>query len=214
MSEKLDFKKAYKDLYLPGKAPALVQVPPMVFMLVDGAGAPEDSAYQNSTGALYTLAFTIKMSKMNGTQPPGYQDFVVPPLEGLWATSSGRFDAERAAWRWTSMLRQPEFVTPEVFEAAKAQAAAKKPELDFSAVRLQRWEEGLCVQALHLGPYSTETDTLEMMEAFMGKNGLAPDFEPASEGLGRRHHELYLNDPRRTAPDKLRTVLRQPVFQQ
>lgn len=206
MSEKFDFKKEYKDLYLPKEVPQLVQVPAMNFICVDGAGDPNGSQYQKAVSVLYGLTFTIKMSKMSGAQPEGYFEYVVPPLEGLW-WSDGPFDFnKRDNWLWTSMIRQPEFVTPEVFDWAVQICKKKKPELDVTLARFETFEEGLCVQMLHRGPYATEPQTVEIMKKYMEQNGLLDE-----TGINRKHHEIYLQDPRKTAPDKLKTVLRHPV---
>ncbi len=206
MADKLDYKKEYKDLYMPPKTPVKIVVPPMNFIMIDGDGAPDSHEYQAAISALYALSFTIKMSKLSGDQPDGYFEYVVPPLEGLWS-SEGAFDFnKRDKWRWTSMIRQPEFVTEEVFAWAKAEAARKKPEVDVSAARFERFDEGLCVQMMHIGPYSEEPETVAQMNDFMAQQGLKN-----MTGDVRRHHEIYLSDPRRTAPFKLKTVLRLPA---
>lgn len=207
MSKKVDFKKDYKDLYLPKNKPALIDVPPMNFIMFDGAGDPNCEEYQQAVGALYALTYTIKMSKMKGDQPPGYYEYVVPPLEGLWWISGGAFSfIERNNWLWTSMIRQPEFVTPAVFAWARKECHRKKPELDLSKARFETFSEGLCVQIMHIGPYSDEPISIELLKAFMEKNGLVDQ-----TGSERKHHEIYLSDPRKTAPEKLKTVLRLPV---
>ena len=147
----IDFKKTQKELYQPGAKPSIIKVPEMVFIMIDGRGDPNTSEeYQTSLEALYGLAYAVKMSKMGGNQPKGYYDFVVPPLEGLWSTDAGIFEpgiTEKSAFRWTSMIRMPEFVTPEVFEAAKTSLIKKKPNLDLSFVRLEVFNEGLCAQS-------------------------------------------------------------------
>jgi len=207
MSKKVDFKKDYKDLYLPKTAPMLIDVPPMNFIMIDGAGDPNQEEYQQTVGALYALTFTIKMSKMSGNQPPGYYEYVVPPLEGLWWITGGAFSFdERDNWLWTSMIRQPEFVTPVVFAWALEECQRKKPELDFTKARFETFSEGLCVQIMHIGPYSDEPRSVSLLEAFIEANGLVDQ-----TGSERKHHEIYLSDPRKTAPEKLRTVLRHPV---
>lgn len=211
MADKLDYKKEYKDLYLPGTKPALVTLPAIPFIYVDGVGAPETQDYQTGVGLLYALSYTIKMSKLAGSAPAGYHEYVVPPLEGLWDTGLKGYSPERSKWRWTSMIRQPNFVTAEVFEEMRAKAAAKHPEMDFGRARFARWEEGLCLQAMHKGPYATEPETFEKMQAYMRENKLEGDFEEPVQGLSRRHHEIYIKDPRRTAPQNLLTVLRHPV---
>ena len=177
MKEKLDFKKLYKDLYLPKAKPMLITVPPICFMMTDGCGAPE-----------------------------GYVEYVMPPLEGLWEGAGQGINSDRQGWKWTSLLRQPDFVTEEVFRWAQTEVRAKKPEINAERVRLAVYDEGVCVQMLHVGPYAQEPETLAAMAEFIEKQGLRDDC-----GGQRRHHEIYLGDPRRTAPDKLKTVLRHPV---
>ena len=208
--DKIDYKKAEKHLYLP-KKPAIVDVPEMVFFAVDGAGDPNTSvSYAEALALLYGLSFTVKMSKMGGGMPAGYFDYVVPPLEGLWWTETPGFDgrapADKSAFHWTSLIRQPDFVTEEVFAWAKDALEKKKPELDTGRVRFLRWREGLCAHVLHTGPYDDEPGTLDRLEAFAAEEGYRPDHSET-----RRHHEIYLSDPRKTAPEKLRTVLRMPV---
>lgn len=207
-SDKLDYKKEYKDLYQPGMQPALTEVPPMTFLMADGRGAPGGEAYQAAMQALYSITFTIKMSKMSGNQPAGYFEYVVPPLEGLWWSKDGTLDwaGPKESWYWTSMLRQPEFVTQAVFDWAVTECRRKKPELSVETVRLERFREGLCVQAMHLGPYDQETKTIGKIEAYMEENALEN-----LTGNVYKHHEIYLSDPRRTAAEKLKTVLRLPV---
>lgn len=204
-----DFKKAYKEFYLPPKQPTLVTVPPMTFLAVRGQGDPNqpDGAYQQAIGLLYAVAFTIKMSKLGLQQPEGYFDYVMPPLEGLWRqTGGGALDLTRKAdFQWVSLLRLPDFVTEEVFRWA-VKEAEKKKKLDFSPVIYLPWEEGLCVQCMHLGPYDEEPATLRAMEDYIEEQGYALDFGP-----DRWHHELYLSDPRRGRPEKRKTVLRLPV---
>ncbi|OPX43941.1 hypothetical protein CLHUN_21840 [Ruminiclostridium hungatei] len=207
MAEKFDFKKEYKDLYMPKETPRLLEVPSMNFVCVNGTGDPDGPDYEKAVGILYGVSFTIKMSKMTGEMPEGYFDYVVPPLEGLWWYEDGEFDFyRRENWLWTSMIRQPDFVSPEVFERAVSALKKKKPELDTSRAKLMTFTEGLCVQMLHKGPYATEPQTVAEMKRFLEQNGLSDE-----TGLVRKHHEIYLSDPRRTAPDKLRTVLRHPA---
>lgn len=206
MADKLDFKKEYKDLYMPGRKPVEILVPRMNFIQVDGVGDPNGTNYQDAMSALYALSFTIKMSKMSDQQPQGYVEYVVPPLEGLWDVDPANLSISRDEWTWTSMIRQPDFVTQDVYEWALAEAQRKKPEINFDKARYAQWEEGLCLQAMHIGPYSTEPETVAQLHAYMEENGLAPDFSEE-----RRHHEIYLGDPRRIAPEKRRTVLRLPV---
>ena len=208
--EKIDYKKTEKHLYLP-KAPAIVQVPEMVFFAVDGQGDPNTSpAYAEALEILYGLSFTVKMSKLGGRAPEGYFEYVVPPLEGLWWTEGPLFDGRAAenknAFFWTSLIRQPDFVTEEVFLWAKAELAKKKPDLDLDKARFRRWEEGLCAHLLHIGPYDAEDASIDKLEKFIQEQGRQEDLSET-----RRHHEIYLSDPRRTAPEKLKTVIRHPV---
>ncbi len=207
MSEKFDFKKEYKDLYLPKQKPMLIDVPPMNFMLIDGAGDPSQGEYQQAIETLYALTFTIKMSKMSGNQPQGYYEYVVPPLEGLWWISGGAFSfEERGNWLWTAMIRQPEFVTPGVFTWALEECHRKKPGLDLSKARFETFTEGLCAQIMHIGPYADEPRSIGLLKAYMAENDLIDQI-----GSERKHHEIYLSDPRKAAPEKLKTVLRHPV---
>lgn len=201
-AEKLDYKKEYKDLYMPGKKPVEIVVPPMAFVMVDGQGAPESPCYQNAISALYAVSFGIKMRKMKGPLPEGYFEYVVPPLEGLWWGVSD----DRNDWQWTSMIRQPEFVTPELYEEIIAESRLKKPEIDFSTLRFQSFDEGRCVQIMHLGPYADEEISFDKMRSFMAEKGLI-----RKSGFEQKHHEIYLSDPRRTKAEGLKTVLRYAV---
>lgn len=208
---KLDYKKEYKDLYLPKKKPSVIDVPQMVFIMSDGEGDPNTSAsYKNAMEVLYGLSYSIKMSKMNSIQPEGYFEYVVPPLEGLWWIEGDAFDGRRILdkkqFRFTSMIRQPEFVTQEVFEAAKEVLLKKKPEIDFSTTRLETFKEGLCCQIMHHGPYDDEPETVAELNQFIMEHGYVCDISES-----RWHHEIYLGDPRKTAPERLRTVIRHPV---
>lgn len=203
------FVKGEKELYSPKAEPALIDVPPMTFFMVDGQGNPneEGGAYKQAVGLLYALSYTVKMSKMGGWQPEGYFEYSVAPLEGLWqmADNMPGVDSEhKELFQWTAMIRQPDFVTEEVYRWALAEVLRKK-KLDASAVRLQAYTEGRCVQCLHTGPYDAEPATVARMEAFMEANGVVGDYKH------RRHHELYLKDPSRTAPEQLKTILRIPV---
>lgn len=212
-AEKLDYKKEYKDLYLPKTKPMVIDVPEMTFIQVEGKGNPNTSeSYKKAMEILYGLSFGIKMSKMSGSQPEGYFEYVVPPLEGLWwlegniYTGKGELAGLKDKFCWISMIRQPEFVTPEVFEWAKENLKKKNPDVDFSATKLVKFTEGLCCQVMHIGPYDDEPATIEKLQQFMDENGYACDI-----GVERLHHEIYLGDPRRTKPERLRTVLRHPV---
>ncbi|MDE6599058.1 MAG: GyrI-like domain-containing protein [Oscillospiraceae bacterium] len=209
--EKLDYKKEYKDLYQPAAKPSLIDVPEMRFFAVDGAGDPNTSpAYAEAMEILYGLSFTVKMSKMNGTQPEGYFEYVVPPLEGLWFADGVSFDglnvSDKTKFKWVSMIRQPEFVTEEVFGWAKEILAKKKPQLDLSKARFMTFTEELCVQIMHKGSYDSEPESIMKLKRFAEENGLTEDFSAE-----RLHHEIYLSDPRKCAPERLRTVIRHPV---
>ena len=206
--EKVDFKKQDKTLYQAKKEPVLLEVPSLVCIMVDGTGDPnkEGGAYQEAVSLLYGLSYAIKMSKNSDWCPKGYYDFVVPPLEGLWeqAGSQGMDYAHKEQLDWTAFIRQPEFVTGAVFQQA-CQEVQRKKGLDPAKARLVTWHEGLCVQCLHLGSYDDEPATMERLYEFVRQQGLALDYGT------RRHHELYLSDPRKTAPEKCKTLLRLPV---
>ncbi len=204
--EKMDYKKAFPDLYKPKTSPSAVEVPPMIFIMVDGKGNPNDpnGEYPAAVELLYGLSYTIKMNKKGETRPNGYFEYVVPPLEGLWSLDDSADFKNKEKFLWTSMIRQPEFVTAEVFAEACRMVEAKK-NLDSAKARLETFSEGLCVQCMHIGPFDDEPATLERMDAFIRENGFVHDF------AGRRHHEIYLSDPRKTDPGKMKTILRVPV---
>lgn len=209
--DKLDYKKEYRDLYQPTTKPSVIDVPEMIFIAVDGKGDPNTcDEYKEALELLYGLSFAIKMSKMNGTQPEGYFEYVVPPLEGLWSVEGEDFDGtnitDKSRFKWRSLIRQPEFVTEAVFEAAKAALKKKKPHLDVGRARLIKLAEGLCVQIMHRGCYDSEPASIEKMRKLAAENGYREDFN------GRYHHEIYLSDPRKCAPEKLRTVIRHPII--
>lgn len=205
-----DFKKNEKKLYQPGPEPVIIDVGPMRFLTIRGEGDPNTSAsYQSAVEALYGLAYTIKMSKKGDVQPPGYFDFVVPPLEGLWSLAGQPFDGSvigrKADFQWTMMLRMPDFVNEEALNTAKAYFQKKKP-LDLSGVQLIDFHEGLCAQVLHIGPYDDEPATVARLDAIIRAKG----YETAMAGL-RQHHEIYLSDPRKTESETLKTVIRHPI---
>ena len=204
-----DYKKEYREFYLPPRTPGLITVPAMNFLAVRGKGDPneEGGAYKQALGMLYAVAFTIKMSKLGKHRLEGYFDYVVPPLEGLWWQEGvhGVDYTRKADFRWISLIRLPEFVTREAFDWAVREATEKKQQ-DFSKVDFFSWEEGLCVQCMHIGPYDDEAATVAAMEAFAKGQGYALDFSK-----GRFHHEIYLSDVRRCKPENLKTVIRQPI---
>ncbi len=204
-----DFKKEYREFYLPKKTPAIVTVPAMRFVAVRGEGDPneEDGAYQKALKLLYGVAYTIKMSRKGDHRIEGYFDFVVPPLEGFWQQEgvAGVDYAHKERFQWISVIRLPDFVTKEDFAWAVSEAERKKKR-DLSAAEFFTYEEGLCVQCLHTGPYDEEPATVELMHAYAKEQGYVPDLSEE-----RPHHEIYLSDARKTAPEKLRTVIRHPV---
>ncbi len=204
-----DYKKEYKEFYLPGNKPSIIMVPPMNYIGVRGQGDPnaEDGEYQKAMGILYGIAYTIKMSKKGDRQIEGYFDYVVPPLEGLWWQDGviGVDYAHKDRFKWISLIRLPDFVTQDDFRWAVTEATHKK-KTDFSKAEFIRYDEGLCVQCLHIGPYDEEPATVALMHRYMEEQGYVLDITDQ-----RLHHEIYLNDARRTAPEKLRTVIRHPI---
>ena len=204
-----DFKKEYKEFYLPRNAPSIVTVPPMNYLAVRGQGDPneEGGAYQQAIGLLYGVAYTIKMSKKSDHRIEGYFDYVVPPLEGFWRQEgvTGIEYAHKEKFQWRSVIRLPDFVTRADFDWA-IQEATNKKKTDFSPVKFWSCDEGLCVQCMHTGPYDDEPATVEQMHRFMEKQGFALDITDQ-----RLHHEIYLSDARKTAPEKLKTVIRHPI---
>ncbi len=205
-----DFKKQEKNLYGPGNEPVQIDVPEMVFLQVDGRGDPNDpeGEYSSAVEVLYALSYAIRMMPRNGHTPDGYFEYVVPPLEGLWwfTENQEKGVVNKAKFAWTMMIRQPEFVTEDVFRTACKIVAKKKPHLDLSKARLVRYLEGPCVQCMHAGPFDEEPETLARMNGFMKENGLISDLSDT-----RKHHEIYLTDPRKTEASKMRTILRYPV---
>lgn len=204
-----DHKKEYKEFYLPPKKPQIITIPSMNFIAVKGKGDPneENGAYKESIGLLYGIAYTIKMSKMGKHKIEGYFDYVVPPLEGLWWQDGihGVDHTHKETFQWISMIRLPEFVTEETYQWAVREATEKK-QTDFSKVGFFAYEEGLCVQCMHVGPYDNEPQTVQRMDQFTKEQGYRLDFE--SE---RYHHEIYLSDVRRCKPENLKTVIRHPI---
>ena len=204
-----DFKKEYKEFYLPKTRPGIVQVPPMNFIAVRGQGDPnaEGGDYKAAIGLLYAVAFTIKMSKMGDHRIDGYFDYVVPPLEGFWRQEGvdGIDYTRKDLFQWISVIRLPDFVTKQDFDWAVAEAAKKK-KIDCSKVEFLTIEEGLCVQCMHVGPYDDEPATVALMHEYALGLGYVPDFSDA-----RLHHEIYLSDARKVAPEKRKTVIRHPI---
>lgn len=204
-----DYKKEYKEFYLPKNKPQIVTVPPMNFIAVRGTGDPnaEDGEFKQAIGLLYGIAFTIKMSKRGSHQIEGYFDYVVPPLEGLWwqPETKGIDYSRKEDFEWISMIRLPEFVTEKEFEWAAAEASSKKG-IDYSKAEFFTYDEGLCVQCMHIGPYDDEPATVDAMDTLARTQGFVPDMDGS-----RRHHEIYLSDARRCRPQNLKTVIRHPL---
>lgn len=204
-----DYKKEYKEFYMPGNKPGIVEIPSMNYIAVRGKGNPneEESDYKKSIGLLYGIAFTIKMSKKGNHQIEGYFDYVVPPLEGFWwQENTADIDYSRKEdFHFISIIRLPDFVTKADFEWAIQEASRKKKE-DFSKVEFLTYNEGLCVQCMHIGPYDDEPETIQRMNDFLTEQGYEPDITDK-----RLHHEIYLSDARRVAPDRLKTVIRHPI---
>lgn len=207
-----DYKKEYKEFYMPKNKPTIVTVPPMHYIAVRGQGDPnaEGGAYKQAIELLYGVAYTIKMSKKGSRQIEGYFDYVVPPLEGFWWQDGvcGVDYAHKEAFQWISVIRLPDFVTKADFDWA-IQEAARKKKTDFSKVEWLAYDEGLCVQCMHIGAYDNEPATVALMHAYMEQQGYALDITGK-----RRHHEIYLSDARKVAPEKLKTVIRHPIRKQ
>ena len=200
---KYEWRKTEKDFYLAKTAPAVVDVPPMNYFVVDGAGSPADEEFQAVVGLLYTLSYTIRMMPKSGWTPPDYQEYTVFPLEGVWwmdtdAWQGGALDKSKLKYRL--MIRQPWFVTPDVAARAMESARKKVPADLLERASFESFTDGPSVQMLHIGPYDTEPETFAAMNAFMAERGLVrPE---------QAHREIYLSDPRRVSPEKNRTLLR------
>ncbi len=199
---KIDFKRELRELYAPALEPSLVDVPELAFLMIDGHGDPNTvPEYVKAIEALYAVAYTAKFELKRA--PDGI-DYGVMPLEGLWwVPDMSKFTTEdKSAWNWTMMIMQPDQVTTEVFEEARAKATKKKSRDAIGQVRLERFAEGLAAQIMHIGPYAAEGPTIQRLHAFTAEQG----YERAG-----KHHEVYLSDPRRASPDKMKTIVRQPV---
>lgn len=204
-----DYKKEFKEFYLPKSKPSIVDIPTMNYAAVRGKGDPNepDGEYRRAVEILYGVSYTIKMSKKGDHRIDGYFDYVVPPLEGLWQQrgAEGMDYSRKNELEWTAMIRLPDFVTKDDLEWAVREASAKKKS-DFSSAEFFTYTEGLCVQCMHTGSYDSEPGTVDMMNKYIEENGYVTDMSEV-----RRHHEIYLNDPRRTDADKLKTVIRHPI---
>lgn len=204
-----DFKKEYKEFYMPKNKPEIVNVPKANYIAVRGKGDPneEGGMYQKALGVLYAVAYTLKMSYRTAYQIEGFYEYVVPPLEGFWWQDGvERVDyTDKSTFHWISVLRLPDFVTRADFDWA-VETAAKKKKLDCSSAEFMTIEEGLCVQMMHIGSYDDEPETVAAMDAFLEEQGYVNDFSDT-----RRHHEIYLSDARKVAPEKRKTVIRHPI---
>lgn len=204
-----DYKREYKEFYMPSREPGIITVPSMNYIAVRGQGDPnaEDGKYKQSIGLLYGIAFTIKMSPKGDHRIEGFFDYVVPPLEGFWwqddVTDIDYVRKEN--FKWISAIRLPDFVTKADFEWA-TQEATKKKKTDFSKVEFLTYDEGPCVQCTHIGSYDDEPATIALMHEYMESRGYALDITDK-----RMHHEIYLSDARKVAPERLRTVIRHPI---
>jgi len=209
MAKAIDYKKEYKDLYLPKTKPMIINVPEMCFVAVEGKGDPNDKngEYQKALGILYSIQFTIKMSKMGNNKLDGYFDYVVPPLEGFWWVENNEyiFLKDKSKYNWISIIRLPEFVSKEIFKWA-CDEVTKKKNIETKIAKYIKIKEGLCVQCMHIGSYDDELKTIKMIDDFIKENNLKNDINEK-----RKHHEIYLSDPRKTEKSKLKTVIRIPV---
>ncbi|MBQ2264335.1 MAG: GyrI-like domain-containing protein [Oscillospiraceae bacterium] len=204
-----DYKKEYKEFYMPKNKPQIVTIPKMNYIAVRGKGDPneEGGAYQQAISVLYAVAYTLKMSYKTDHRIEGFFEYVVPPLEGFWWQdgAAGVDYANKDNFNWISVIRLPDFVTEQDFAWA-VETAAKKKKLDCSKAEFLTMEEGLCVQIMHHGSYDSEPETVALMDAYLAENGYVNDFSE-----DRLHHEIYLSDPRKAAPEKWKTVIRHPI---
>ncbi len=205
--KKFDFKKEYKNLYLPKDQPALIDVPAIIFIMINGRGDPLRDEFRLAVETIHRLSYAIKMHKMSSKRPKGYFEYVVPPMEGLWWSEEQPFDVQqRDKSCWTLMIRQPSFVTMPIFCGVVDYCWKKRSGIDFTKARLELFTEGKCVQMMHVGRYSEELTTIGMLHKFIDEMGLTD-----MTGKMHKYHEIYLGNPRKTAPEKLRTVIRLPV---
>lgn len=204
-----DFKKEYKEFYMPKKQPEIVEVPKANYIAVRGTGDPneEGGAYKQAIGVLYAVAYTLKMSYKTDHKIAGFFEYVVPPLEGFWWQEGvdGINYADKAAFKWISVIRLPDFITREDFDWA-VETASKKKKLDCSSAEFLTIEEGLCVQIMHIGSFDSEPESAALMDKYLAENGCENDLSKS-----RLHHEIYLSDVRKSAPEKWKTVIRHPI---
>ncbi|MDR0368670.1 MAG: GyrI-like domain-containing protein [Bacteroidales bacterium] len=207
MADILDYKKVYKELYFPKTVPMTIKVPEITFAAVDGKGDPneEEGEYKRAIELLYSIQYTIKMSKKKQSVPEGYFDYVVPPLEGFWTVEDKKDIRNKSKFIWTAAIRLPEFVDKKVFDWACREVTNNK-KINTDRAKYMKTEEGLCVQCMHIGPFDEEPKTIAIMEKYMDENNLMNDI-----GENRHHHEIYLSDFRKVAKEKLRTIVRIPV---
>lgn len=198
---KIDFKRELRKLYSAAREPELVEVPELAFLMIDGHGDPNTSDdYRDAIVTLFSIAYTLKFALKRA---PGGFDYGVMPLEGLWwDTRVDVVSADKSSWSWTAMIMQPDEITGEMLADAVLSAGRKRPVPAADKLRLERFREGLSAQVMYIGPYSDELPTIQALHAFIARRG----YEPSG-----KHHEIYLGDPRRAAPEKLRTIIRQPV---
>ena len=204
-----DFKKEYKEFYLPPAKPVIVVVPKANYIAVRGKGDPNDEsgAYQQAIGVLYAVAYTLKMSYKTDHRIEGFYDYVVPPLEGFWWQEGieGIDYRDKSTFCWISVIRLPDFITQADFDWA-VENASKKKKIDCSSAEFLTIDEGLCVQIMHVGPYDNEPASVALMDKFLTENGYENDITAT-----RLHHEIYLSDARKVAPEKCKTVIRHPI---
>ena len=204
-----DFKKEYKEFYLPPAKPVIVIAPKANYIAVRGKGDPNDEggAYQQAIGILYAVAYTLKMSYKTDHRIKGFYDYVVPPLEGFWWQEGidGVDFSDKSAFCWISAIRLPDFITEADFDWA-VQIASKKKKIDCSCAKFLTIDEGLCVQIMHIGPYDNEPASVALMDKFLAENGYENDMTAS-----RLHHEIYLSDARKVAPENWKTVIRHPI---
>lgn len=205
-----DFKKEYKEFYLPKNVPQIVTVPRANYIAVRGKGNPNEDGgeYKTAVSVLYAVAYTLKMSYKTDHKIEGFFEYVVPPLEGFWWQQddiAGIDYADKSAFHWISVIRLPDFITKKDFDWA-VETASKKKKLDCTGAEFLSIEEGLCVQMMHIGAFDNELETVAMMDKYLEESGYVNDFTGK-----RRHHEIYLSDPRKTAPEKCKTVIRHPI---
>lgn len=204
-----DFKKEFKEYYMPRNKPEIVDLPRAYYIAVRGQGDPNEAggAYQQAVSILYALAYTLKMSYKSDYKIEGFFEYVVPPLEGFWWQENlvGVDYSDKSSFNWISVIRLPDFVTEDNFQWA-VETASKKKNMDCSSAEYLAIDEGLCVQMMHIGPYDKEPESVAMMNAFLEENGYITDINE-----NRKHHEIYLSDPRKVAPEKMKTVIRHPI---